>query len=248
MEKINMTIGRFQPFTKGHLNMVNEGNAKCIIYQIKPQGVPESLKGWKVNGKIVKKSELENILKYVNTNGSSELNEHEKEIMKRPFTNELIAQELDIVKMNNKNILDVVYVKNMYDALMRFNKFCTDNIDKYEPQYWMCGDDRVDNYEREISHYDELDTELGSGIKIPNILKGKLKTNTGTGRTEGVSGTAVRNSIITNNKAEFTRIMPNGVDKMFNVFKSAFDEFINKLNKMIKERLSLKEFILMESK
>lgn len=29
-----MTIGRFQPFTQGHLNMVNEGDAPCIIYRM----------------------------------------------------------------------------------------------------------------------------------------------------------------------------------------------------------------------
>ena len=44
-----MTVGRFQPFTKGHENMVNEGEAPCIIYQIKPSGIPESIKGLKIH-------------------------------------------------------------------------------------------------------------------------------------------------------------------------------------------------------
>ena len=248
MEKLNMTVGRFQPFTQGHLNMVNEGNAKCIVYQIKPAGIPENLKGWKVNNKTVKKSELENIINYIKSNGNGELTEHEKDIMKRPFSNELVAKELDIVKQNTSNILEIVYVKNMYDALMRFNKFCTDNSDKYEPQYWMCGDDRVDAYEKEISHYDELETEFNSGIKIPNILIGKLKTNTGKGRTEGISGTAVRKSIITNDKSTFTKIMPKGVDKMFNDFRLAFDNFMTKIQDMIKEHLSLKDYILISER
>lgn len=239
-----MTIGRFQPFTQGHLNMINEGNAKCIVYQIKPAGMPEQINGWKVNGKLVKKHELENIIEYIKSNGNGELTEHEKEIMKRPFSNELVAKELDIVKKNTPNILDIVYVKNMYDALMRFNKFCTDNADKYEPQYWMCGDDRVDEYENQISRYDELETELNSGIMIPNILINKLKTNTGKGRTEGISGTAVRKSIITNDKSTFAKIMPKGVDKMFNDFRLAFDDFVEKIQSMIKERLSLKDYIL----
>lgn len=55
MEKINLTIGRFQPFTQGHLNMVKEGKNKCIIYQIKPSEMPESLKSLKISGKSVKK-------------------------------------------------------------------------------------------------------------------------------------------------------------------------------------------------
>ena len=29
-KKLNMTVGRFQPLTQGHLNMINEGDAPCI--------------------------------------------------------------------------------------------------------------------------------------------------------------------------------------------------------------------------
>lgn len=239
-----MTVGRFQPFTQGHLNMINEGEAPCIVYQMKPAGVPDKLKGWKVDGKVVKKPEIENIINYITNKGEGKLTEHEKEITKRPFSNELVAEELEIVKKNNPNILDIVYVKNMYDGLMRFNKFCTDNADEYEPQYWMCGDDRVDNYSKEIGHYDELAIEMGSEEIIPNILKDKLTTNTGKGRTEGVSGTDVRLSIITDDKSKFSKIMPKGVDSMFNKFKDAFNYFVTKIQGMLNEHYSLKEYIL----
>ena len=138
-----MTVGRFQPFTKGHENMVNEGEAPCIIYQIKPSGIPESIKGLKILGRVVKKESVNKVLQYLNGE-QIDLTEQEKELLKRPFTNELISKELDIIKKNNKNILDVVYVKNVFDALDRFNNFIMENDDKYEPQYWMCGDDRVD--------------------------------------------------------------------------------------------------------
>jgi hypothetical protein len=30
--KVNITIGRFQPFTQGHLNMIIEGEAPCILF------------------------------------------------------------------------------------------------------------------------------------------------------------------------------------------------------------------------
>ena len=239
-----MTIGRFQPFTKGHLNMVVEGEGPCIVYQIKPAGIPESLKGYKVGGRVVKKDAVQNVINYLN-NPSGELTEQEKELLKRPFTNELVSKELDIIKKNNKNILDVVYVKNVFDALDRFNNFIMENDDKYEPQYWMCGDDRVDNYETMIDKYDELETELGSGVNIKNVLKGRLKVNTGKGRTEGVSGTAVRKSIINNDKQAFERIMPKGTGKMFDEFVEAFNKFKSKLEVLIKEcgMTSLKNYI-----
>lgn len=239
-----MTVGRFQPFTKGHENMVNEGEAPCIIYQIKPNGIPESIKGLKILGRVVKKESVNKVLQYLNGE-QIDLTEQEKELLKRPFTNELISKELDIIKKNNKNILDVVYVKNVFDALDRFNNFIMENDDKYEPQYWMCGDDRVDNYETMIDKYDELETELGSGVNIKNVLKGRLKVNTGKGRTEGVSGTAVRKSIINNDKQAFERIMPKGTGKMFDEFVESFNKFKSKLEVLIKEcgMMSLKNYI-----
>lgn len=239
-----MTVGRFQPFTKGHENMVNEGEVPCIIYQIKPNGIPESIKGLKILGRVVKKESVNKVLQYLNGE-QIDLTEQEKELLKRPFTNELISKELDIIKKNNKNILDVVYVKNVFDALDRFNNFIMENDDKYEPQYWMCGDDRVDNYETMIDKYDELETELGSGVNIKNVLKGRLKVNTGKGRTEGVSGTVVRKSIINNDKQAFEKIMPKGTGKMFDEFVEAFNKFKSKLEVLIKEcgMTSLKNYI-----
>lgn len=234
MEKINMTVGRFQPFTQGHLNMVNEGNAKCIIYQIIPPSLPNSISDLKIKGKKVKKQQVQNVLNFLNGE-DIDLTNDEKEILKRPFTNELIKKEFDIVKKLNSNILDIVYVKNVFDAFDRFNLFCTENKDKYEPQYWMCGDDRVDTYSDIIDKYPELETSLGSKEIIPNILSGKLKTNIGKGRTEGISGTAVRNSIISDNKAEFEKIMPSGVGKMFNDFKEAFNSYKRLLENIITE-------------
>ena len=241
-----MTLGRFQPMTKGHLNMINEGDAPCIIYRINSTDkLPETLSQLKVENRKVSTESIKHVIDYINT-GEGELTHQEKELLKRPFTNELIEKELDIVKKLNKNIVDVVSVKNMFDALDRFNAFCSEHPE-YEPQYWMCGDDRVDNYSNIIGKYDELETSLGSKQIIKNILKGKLTTNIGSGRSEGVSGTAVRQAIINNDKSAFSKLMPTGVDSMFSDFKDAFDEFSEKLKKLInvKECISLKDFVRM---
>lgn len=244
MEKINMTVGRFQPFTQGHLNMVNEGEGPCIIYQIKPAEMPNSIADLKIKGKKAKKEQIQKVLKFLN-HEDVKLTEDEKELLKRPFTNELVEKELELIQKSNPNIVDVVYVKNVFDALDRFNAFCTEQGDEYEPQYWMCGDDRVDNYTELIDKYPEFETELGNKQIIPNILKGRLKTNTGKGRTEGVSGTAVRASIINDDKDAFAKIMPKGVEKMFDEFKQAFAEYKGILEGIIKEwkMLSLKDYI-----
>lgn len=244
-QKINMTVGRFQPFTQGHLNMINEGDAPCIIYRMEDKPMEIKKNGSvKFGSKTYTKDTVKKVVEFIG-NPTGELEEKEKELLKRPFTNELVAKEFEIIKKNNKNIIDVVVVVNMYDALDRFNKFITDNSDKYEPQYWMCGDDRVDNYAEEIDRYDELETYKGSGENIKNVLKGILKTNTGKGRTDGMSGTAVRKSLLEKDKQAFSKIMPKGVDQMFNEFVNAFDEFKSKLQTAIKESkmMSLKQYI-----
>lgn len=241
-KKINMTVGRFQPFTLGHLNMIKEGtnnNAPCIIYQIKSKDVPESLNGWKVGSKVVKKSEINNILHYIDDPNNVVLSEHEKDIMKRPFSNELINKELDIIKSNNKNLIyDVVYVSNMFEALIMFNDFIIEHKDEFEPGNLICGDDRYETYSKTVNKYDELDSILYNK-KVRNYLQDKLNVLYLKRNQKVVSGTKVREAIIKNDKSTFVSIMPSGVgDKMWVDFKDAFDNFINKLKGMINENNS----------
>ena len=240
-----MTIGRFQPFTQGHLNMVNEGDGPCIVYRINSSNktIERKKKGIKIGSKSWSDESVNKVIAYID-NPTGDLTEQEKELLKRPFTNELIDKELELVKKANKNIIDVIPVINMFEALARFNKFILDHRDEYEPGYWMCGDDRVDDYSELIDKYDKLAITRG-GEEYENVVKGKLKTNIGKGRTEGVSGTAVRKSILTKDKAAFEKIMPKGAGSLFNDFIKAFDEFKEQLQNIIKEHkmMTLKEYI-----
>lgn len=247
-----MTVGRFQPFTKGHLNMVVEGDGPCIIYQMIPAGIPETLKGYKVAGRVVKKDAVQNVINYLNK-PSGELTEQEKELLKRPFTNELVSKELDIVKQNNKEIIDVVYVKTMFDAIGHFNKYLLDNSDKYECGCWLCGDDRVAEYQPLIDKYitpgEDIAITTRSDEKYENVIS-KITLNIGKGRTEGVSGTDVRKSIINKDKSAFEKIMPKGTGVMFDEFVESFEIFKNKLQHLIKENqmMSLKEYVSLNEK
>ena len=249
MKKLNITIGRFQPFTQGHLNMVNEGDAPCIVYRINSSNktIERKKKGIKIASKSWTDESVNKVIAYID-NPTGDLTEQEKELLKRPFTNELIDKELEIVKKSNKNIIDVVPVVNVYDALGKYNQFLTEHSDEYEVGDWMCGDDRKDNYEKNIeglSKYTELEVEFKSGKTLPNILIGKLKVNTGKGRTEGVSGTDVRKAILNKDKGAFEKIMPKGVGSLFNDFTKAFDDFKVQLQNIIKEHkmMTLKEYI-----
>lgn len=238
-KQINMTVGRFQPFTLGHLNMIHEGtnnNAPCIIYQIKSKDIPESLNGWKVGSRTVKKSEINNILKYIADPDNVVLSEHEKDIIKRPFSNELVNKELDIIKSNNKNLIyDVIYVSNMFEALIMFNDFIIEHSNEFEPGNLICGDDRYETYSKTVNKYDEFDSILYNK-KVRNYLQYKLNVLYLKRNQNVVSGTKVREAIIKNDKSTFSSLMPSGIgNKMWFDFKYAFDNFINKLKVMINE-------------
>ena len=241
-QKVNITIGRFQPFTQGHLNMVTEGELPCIVYRMNSSKKDDgSILKTKIQGKTVKKDNVTNVLAYLD-DPSVKLTEFEKEILKRPFTNELIEKELDIVKkVYKKYFVDIIYVKNAYEAVADFNIKVLNG--EYEPNYLMCGDDRVDNYNLLINS--DKPFKGTDGKDYDNVLKDKLTVNTGKGRTEGISGTAVRNAIINKDKMSFSRIMPNGTDSMFNDFVEAFENFKIKLKSDINESLhiSLKDFL-----
>jgi hypothetical protein len=244
MKKLNFFVGRLQPATQGHINCINEGEGPCIVYRINSSNktIERKKKGIKIGSKSWTDESVNKVIAYID-NPTGDLSEQEKELLKRPFTNELIEKELEIVKKNNKNIIDVIPVINMFDALIQFNKFMTDNADQYEPQFLMCGDDRADAYAENIDKYDELDDAWQSGKKIPNLLKGKLKVNIGKGRTEGVSGTDVRKAILNKDKSAFEKIMPKGVGKMFDEFVEAFDKFKGQLQGLIKESKVFSNYI-----
>lgn len=241
--KVNITIGRFQPFTQGHLNMIIEGDAPCIVYRINSSKADEDTSKIKVKGKVVKKDEIKHAIEYIDNNGDGNLSETEKEILKRPFTNALIEKELEIVKQSNKKyFVDVIYVKNAYDAIADFAYKVSQGL--YEPQYLMCGDDRIDTYTKMIES--DKPWKTADGQECENVLKGKMTVNIGKGRTEGVSGTAVRQAIIKGDKSAFAKIMPNGADRMFDDFVAAFKTFRQTLSDTINEYInftSLQDYI-----
>lgn len=234
-QKVNITIGRFQPFTQGHLNMIIEGDAPCIVYRINSSKADEDTSKIKVKGKVVKKDEIKHAIEYIDNNGDGKLSETEKEILKRPFTNALIEKELEIVKQANKKyFVDVIYVTNAYEAIADFAYKVSQGL--YEPQYLMCGDDRIDTYTKMIES--DKPWKTVDGHECENVLKGKMTVNIGKGRTDGVSGTAVRQSIIKGDKSAFAKIMPNGADRMFDDFVAAFKTFRQTLSDTINEYIN----------
>lgn len=218
--KTNITIGRFQPFTKGHLDMIQSSSLPCIIYRINSTGRDLSVRGKKITA-----DELLRISEYLKGN-LVELTPRERELIKRPFTNELIEKELDIVKRKNKKLIsDVIYVKNAYEALEDFKHKL--DIGEYEAGSLICGDDRRSNYESLIKRIPDLNINL-EVIERNNI-----------------SGTAVRQAIVQGDKSSFVEMMPPGTDSMWEDFRNAYTVFIEQASVNMQESSkSLKHFLM----
>ena len=190
-----MTIGRFQPFTKGHLQMCKDGyeknNLPCVIMMI----------------------------------------ENKKYDEKHPFSDKLMKKEIELIKMRYKFIEDVIPVKSA--DIVKAGQALYDS--GYEPHLWLCGDDRVAQYDRMISK---------EQYRIDGHLPEDFATYTGKGRTEGVSGTAAREALKNDDLQAFKRIMPEGTDRLFNDMR---DELLNvvkegytSLSDFLKENLNKK--------
>ena len=176
-KQCNIALGRFQPFTKGHLQMLQDGYDKnglpAVVFMIANKKFDE----------------------------------------KHPFSDELIAKEMDIVKKNYKFIADIIPANSA--DIVKIGQKLTDL--GYEAHLWLCGDDREAQFKRQAENpkYQEQG-------KFPS----DFTAYTGSGRVEGVSGTAVRNALKNNDKATFKKLTPKGVDVMFDSFREA----MNKIN------------------
>lgn len=167
----NVALGRFQPFTKGHLKMLKDGYDKngypAVVFMIS----------------------------------------NKKFDSKHPFSDELIAKEMDIIKKHYKFLVETVPATNA-DIVKIGQKL--DELG-YEAHLWLCGDDREAQFKRQA--------ENPKYRKLGNFPD-DFTTYTGSGRVEGVSGTAVREAIKNNDIKKFKTLMPDGTSKLFDEFKN----------------------------
>jgi len=184
----NVALGRFQPFTKGHLQMLKDGYDK--------NGYPAVVF-------IIANKKFDN---------------------KHPFSDELISKEMNIVKQKYNFVIDTLPATNA-DIVKIGQKL--DELG-YEAHLWLCGEDRETQFKRQAEN-----PKYREQGKFPD----DFTTYTGTGRTKGVSGTAVRETIKNNDTNKFKTLMPDGTITLFNEFKkelNAIKESINSLSEYLK--------------
>lgn len=190
MKDCNFALGRFQPFTKGHLQMLKDGYDK--------NGLPAV------------------ILMISN----------KKFDAKHPFSDELIRKELEEVKKHYDFIADVLPASSA--SMIAIGETLYEK--GYVGHLWLCGDDREAQFKRQADN---------PKYREQGHFPDDLTTYTGTGRTEGVSGTAVRETIKNDDLAKFKTLMPKGAEKYWDEFKEAMSQIKESKDDLI----SLDEYV-----
>lgn len=177
MERVNIFVGRFQPFTAGHY--------KCIEEAYKRTGLPTVICMMKKDEKLDKKN---------------------------PFpTSMLVSLYNDLFKGNDK-IAEVVPVSSA--NIVAISEELRKEEYNYEIAAWTCGSDRLPTYTRQSINYHDI-AGLPDDFQMIEVTRDEKSQ-------DNISATMVRNSLLNNDRAEFDRLTPMGMNKnvLFRVLKS----------------------------
>lgn len=129
---------------------------------------------------------------------------------RKPFNDEIIEKELNIIKNEEDCIEDVIWLNRPWPTLV-----CRVLLEHgYEPVLWLAGEDRINSYKNMVQ-VDKIRNELN--IEPPQFYL--------TNRYE--SATSVRESILNNDLDTFISKMPDNTDILYNEFKEQLNKVYN---------------------
>lgn len=132
---------------------------------------------------------------------------------RKPFNDEIIEKELNIIKNWEDCIEDVIWLNRPLPTLV-----CRVLLEHgYEPILWLAGEDRINNYKNMVQE-----------DKIRNELKIEPPTFYLTNRY--TSATIVREAIKNNDIITFLNNMPDNTDLLFDEFKEQLNKISNGSN------------------
>lgn len=209
MKQVKICLGRFQPFTLGHLKMATHK---------KLNGPERSFADTLTEQPDLKKiAEQKTVILVVSTPS-------EKVDSRHPFSDDLMEKEFDIIKNKYKNdIEDILYVKSAdicaWGELIKKHG--------YQASVWLTGADEYEFYksmalkvpEYVIKNRNNYDC---AGAYTSSFYVERIERNDKSDDfVSTISGTKVRRSLIDNDMDVFKSMMPDGVDRFFNEFREA---------------------------
>jgi nicotinamide mononucleotide adenylyltransferase len=180
MEKVNIILGRFQPFTDGHLKMIEAGYREngfpTVILQIPNKKFDE----------------------------------------RHPFSDELIKEEIDMIRSSVKNtIIDHFYIINA--DIAKIASICHEH--DYEPVLWLCGSDRYEAYSKQANNKKyKSDNDL-----LPEFKCFEIKRD-----DDDISASKVREAIKNDDFTTYIEMMPG----IFMWYTNIWDKFKEELKNL----------------
>lgn len=232
---VRVCLGRFQPFTLGHLKMATYKDLKG------PDKEQKDALREQPNLKEI--SNQKTVILAIST-------PDEKVDTRHPFNDSLMKDEFELIKKNYKDdIEDIIYVKSAdicaWGELLKQKG--------YQASVWLTGSDEFKMYKGmvlKVPEYEEHNRNNYDckGAYTQSFYVEEIERTEDKDFVSSISGTKVRQSLLDNDKQLFSKMMPKGADKYFDEFRKAVEnapEPVKKTKKKVKEgMMSLKNYIL----
>lgn len=208
MKQVKIILGRFQPFHLGHLTIatLSKLNGPDAEQKNKLREQPDL--------KEVEKQKT--IILAVST-------PKEKVDARHPFEDDIMKKEFEIIKKNYKEIEDVLYVKSA--DICAWGEILKQK--GYQASIWITGSDefafykgmalKVPEYEEHNRDNRDFKDACAKSFYVEEVKRNDNSDNF----IETISGTKVREALKNDDKETFSKMMPKGVDSLFDEFKEA---------------------------
>lgn len=208
LQQVKVCVGRFQPFTKGHLKMATFSDLKG----------PDKEQA----DKLREQPDLKEISK-LKTVILSIYVDKAKVDTRHPFDAELMKDEMELIKKNYKEVEDVLYVASA--DICAWGEMLKEK--GYQAAVWLTGSDEAPRYapmaikvpDYEISNRDNRDVK--DAFTKSFYVESIERTDEGDDFIATISGTKVRQALKDEDKEYFKKAMPDGVDRLFDKFREA---------------------------
>ena len=235
MKQVKVCLGRFQPFTLGHLKMATYRNLQGPDVEQK-----ECLREQPDLKEI---SKQKTIILAVSTPASKVDSRH-------PFSDAIMKEEFDLIKERySDDIEDVIYVKSA--DICAWGEILKSR--GYQASVWLTGSDEFKMYKSmaiKVPEY-EIQNRYNYDCKdayTKSFYVEKIERTNDGDFVSSISGTKVRKALIENDEELFAKMMPKGASKYFKKFRDNIMSISNiKEHKSNRIFMSFKRFILEDS-
>lgn len=207
MKQVKVCLGRFQPFTLGHLKMATYKKLKGPdIQQI------NSLREIPDLNEICKQKTIILVISVSEDN----IND------RHPFSDNVMSDEFNLIKeIYSDEIEDIIYVKSAdicaWGELLKQRG--------YQASVWLTGSDEFNQYKimaikvPEYEEYNRNNRDFKDACTKSFYVEEIIRDCNSSDFTETISATKVRQALLDNNKNEFIKMMPKGSEKYFDKFR-----------------------------